>query len=121
MFTALNLEQEALPRTFWKNSINVEDYSFIQEKGRNRNRLFYYVVKIVKIRDDGNLICEWYELNHTKDSFRQKAAKWGVKFESLLCNVHPPQIFGEGHRQRLIFLKVYKFIMGNNYLDHDSK
>ena len=100
MFTALNLEQEALPGTSLKNPVNVGDYSFIQEKGRNRNRLFYYVVKIVEITDDGKLICEWYELNRTKDSFRQKVAKWGVKFESLLCNVDSPQIFGEGHRQR---------------------
>ena len=56
-----------------------------------------------------------------KDSFRQKAAKWGVKFESLLCYMDPPQIYGEGHRQRLIFPKVYKFITGNDYSEHDSK
>ena len=80
MFTALNLEQESLLGNSQKNPVSVGDYSFIQEKGRNRNRFFYYVVKIVEIRDDGNLICEWFKLDRTKDSFRQKAAKWGIKF-----------------------------------------
>ena len=61
MFAALNPEQEELPGTSLKNPVSVGDYSFVQEKGRNRNRLFYYVVKIVEIRDDGNLICEWYQ------------------------------------------------------------
>ena len=70
MFAALNPEQEELLVTSLKNPISVGDYSFIQEKGRNRNRLFYYVVKIDKIRDDGNLICGWYELDQKKDSFR---------------------------------------------------
>ena len=82
MFTALNPEQEALPGNSLKNPVSVGDYSFIQEKSRNRNRLFYYVVKIVKIRDDGNLICEWYELDRTKDFFRQKAAKWGKNLKA---------------------------------------
>ena len=55
-----------------KNPVSVGDYSFVQGKGRNRNRLFYYVAKIVEIRDDGNLICEWYELDQTKDSLGKK-------------------------------------------------
>ena len=121
MFTALNSEQEELPGTSVKQPVSVGDYSFVREKGRKSNRLFYYVVKIIDIRDTDTLICEWYELDHKKVSFRQKTAKWGVKFESLLCNVDPPQIYGEGCRQKVIFPKVYKFITGKEYSEEDSK
>ena len=51
MFSALNPKLKALPGISMKNPMSV----FCTEKGRNRNRLFYYVVKIVEIRDEEGL------------------------------------------------------------------
>ena len=77
MFSALNEEEEKLPGTAMKNPVSVGDYSFVREKGRKSNKIFYYVVKVIEIKDDDTLICEWYELDNTNTCFRQKTAKWG--------------------------------------------
>ena len=114
MFSALNQEEEQLLGSCLKHPVSVGEYSFIREKGRKSNRTFYYIVKVVEIVED-NFVCEWYELDRSKVSFCQKTAKWGVKEESLLCMIDPPEIFGEGRRKRIIFLKVYKFLTGKDY------
>ena len=120
MFSALNEGEDVLPGNSMRNPVSVGDYSFVREKGRKSNRVFYYVVKIVEIKDD-NIICEWYELDMKKDLFRQKTAKWGVKYKSLLCTVDPPHIFGEGRRQKVIFPKVYKFLSGKEFSEDHSQ
>ena len=70
---------------------------------------------------EDNFVCEWYELNSSKVSFWQKTAKWGMKVESLLCTIDPPEILGEGQRKRIIFPKVYKFLTGKDYSEEISK
>ena len=121
MFSALNQEEGELPGSCLKHLVSVGEYSFISEKGRKSNRTFYYIVKVVEIVEEDNFVCEWYELDRSKVSFHQKTAKWGMKVESLLCMIDPPEIFGKGRRKRIIFLKVYKFLMGKDYSEEILK
>ena len=89
----------------------VGDYCLTSEKSVT-NRVVYYVVKIIDIKDD-KCIGEWYSFKDSKKLFVQLDAHWEVYKESLLSKVDEP--CEVGRRQRLLFKDVYKFLFGTEF------
>lgn len=89
----------------------VGDYCLTSEKSV-KNRVLYYVVKIIDIKDD-KCVGEWYSFKDSTKLFVKLDAHWEVYKESLLSKVEEP--CEVGRRRRILFKDVYKFLFGTEF------